>query len=77
MPTSLDLPMIDTVAVEVANDGHPFGVPGLGEGPLGPTMAAAANAISHAIGARMNNLPMTPATILEKSWEGPNDISQQ
>ena len=77
MPTSLDLPMIDTVVVEVANDGHPFGVRGLGEVPLVPTMAAVANAISHAIGARMNGLPMTPATILEKSWEGPNDISQQ
>ena len=25
MPTSLDLPMIDTVIVEVANPGHPFG----------------------------------------------------
>jgi CO/xanthine dehydrogenase Mo-binding subunit len=26
MPTSLDLPMIDTVIVEVANPGHPYGV---------------------------------------------------
>ena len=31
MPTSLDLPMIDTVIVEVANPGHPFGVRGVGE----------------------------------------------
>ena len=30
MPTSLDLPMIDTVIVEVANPGHPFGVRGVG-----------------------------------------------
>ena len=28
MPTSLDLPMIDTVIVEVANPGHPYGVRG-------------------------------------------------
>ena len=28
MPTSLDLPMIDTVIVEVANPGHPYGVKG-------------------------------------------------
>lgn len=26
MPTTLDLPMIETILVEVANPGHPFGV---------------------------------------------------
>ena len=31
MPTSLDLPMIDTEIVEVPNPGHPFGVRGVGE----------------------------------------------
>ena len=35
MPTSLDLPMIDTVIVEVANPGHPFGVRGVGEANIG------------------------------------------
>ena len=34
MPTSLDLPMIDTVLVEVANPGHPYGVRGVGEVPI-------------------------------------------
>ena len=69
MPTSLDLPMIDTVVVEVANQGHPFGVRGVGEVPLVPPMGAVANAISNAIGVRTNQLPMTPGTILEKLWE--------
>ena len=36
MPTSLDLPMIDTVIVEVANPGHPYGVRGVGEVPIVP-----------------------------------------
>ncbi|MCI0857612.1 MAG: xanthine dehydrogenase family protein molybdopterin-binding subunit, partial [Chloroflexi bacterium] len=45
MPTSLDLPMIDTVVVEVANPGHPYGVRGVGEVPIVPPMAAIANAI--------------------------------
>jgi CO/xanthine dehydrogenase Mo-binding subunit len=31
MPTALDLPMIDTVLVEVPNPGHPYGVRGVGE----------------------------------------------
>ena len=44
MPTSLDLPMIDTVIVEVANPGHPYGVRGVGEVSIVPPMAAMANA---------------------------------
>jgi CO/xanthine dehydrogenase Mo-binding subunit len=69
MPTSLDLPMIDTVIVEVANPGHPFGVRGVGEVPIVPPMAAIANAISDAIGIRMEHLPMSPGAILEALWK--------
>ena len=65
MPTTLDLPMIDTVIVEVANPGHPFGVRGVGEVPIVPPPAAVANAISRALGVRMNALPMSPRRILE------------
>ena len=74
MPTSLDLPMIDTVIVEVPNPGHPFGVRGVGETSISPPLAAVANAVSHAIGVRMSVLPMTPAKILEALWskEGGN-----
>ena len=68
MPTSLDLPMIDTVIVEVANPGHPFGVRGVGEVPIVPPMAAIANAIYHAVGVRMQNLPMSPGAVLEALW---------
>ena len=64
MPTALDLPMIDTVIVEVANPGHPFGVRGVGEACIVPPMAAISNAVSHAIGIRMTELPMTPAKIV-------------
>ena len=68
MPTSLDLPMIDTVIVEVANAGHPYGAKGVGEIPIVPPMAAVANAIYHAIGVRMTKLPMSPGNILEALW---------
>ena len=64
MPTALDLPMIDTVLVEVPNAGHPFGVRGVGEACLVPPMAAVANAIQDAIGVRMSQLPMNPAAIV-------------
>ena len=65
MPTSLDLPMIDTVIVEVANPLHPFGVRGVGEVSIVPPMAAIANAIYRATGARLRSLPMNPAAVLE------------
>ena len=68
MPTSLDLPMIDTVIVEVANPGHPYGVRGAGEIPIVPPMAAIANAIHDAIGVRMNVLPMSPGAVLKALW---------
>jgi CO/xanthine dehydrogenase Mo-binding subunit len=69
MPISLDLPMIDTVIVEVANPGHPLGVRGVGEVSLVPPMAAVANAIAHAAGIRTNRLPMNPGSLLEALWE--------
>ena len=65
MPTSLDLPMIDTIIVEVPNPGHPFGARGVGEVPIVPPPAALANAIYRATGLRMRTLPMSPGAILE------------
>ena len=65
MPTSLDLPMIDTEIIEVANSRHPFGLRGVGETVLVPPMAAMANAIYHATGVRMDRLPMSPGAIME------------
>ena len=64
MPTSLDLPMIDTVIIEVANPGHPFGVRGVGEANIIPPTPAIANAIHDAIGVRMHELPMNPGAVL-------------
>jgi len=72
MPTSLDLPMIDTVIVEVANPGHPYGVRGVGEASIVPPMAAVGNAVAGATGRRMRDLPITPGRILEAGWEEGN-----
>jgi len=63
MPTALDLPMIDTCIVEVANPGHPFGVRGVGEANIVPPLPAIANAIHDAVGARMQRLPMNPPSV--------------
>ncbi len=68
MPTTLDLPMIDTVIVEVPNPTHPYGVRGVGESSIIPAMAAVSNAIYDAIGVRINELPMSPGRVLEALW---------
>ena len=68
MPTSLDLPMIDTVIVEVANPGHPFGVRGVGEANIIPPTSAIANAIHDAVGTRMDRLPMNPVAVTRAIW---------
>jgi CO/xanthine dehydrogenase Mo-binding subunit len=68
MPTALDLPMIETIIVEVPNPGHPFGARGVGEANIVPPPGALANAIYHAVGVRMNRLPMNPPAIMEAIW---------
>ena len=65
MPTCLDVPMIETVILEVPNPRHPFGLRGVGEAPIIPPLAAVANAIYQATGVRMDRLPMSPRHVLE------------
>ena len=69
MPTALDLPMIDTVIVEVPNPGHPFGARGVGEANIVPPPGAIANAIYRAAGVRMRRLPMNPPAIMQAIWK--------
>lgn len=66
IPTCYDLPMIETIIVEVPNPGHPYGVRGVGEVPIVPPPAALANAIYRAVGVRMRQLPMSPPKILHE-----------
>jgi CO/xanthine dehydrogenase Mo-binding subunit len=65
MPTTLDLPMIETVLVEVPNPLHPYGVRGVGETPICPPIPAIANAINDALGKRLYNTPMNAGSILK------------
>jgi CO/xanthine dehydrogenase Mo-binding subunit len=68
MPTSLDLPMIETIIVEVPNPSHPFGVRGVGEANIVPPPGAIANAIYRAAGVRMRSLPMNPPAVTQAIW---------
>ncbi|MBV8771005.1 MAG: xanthine dehydrogenase family protein molybdopterin-binding subunit [Deltaproteobacteria bacterium] len=67
MPTCLDLPLLETIMVEVPNPSHPLGVRGVGEVSIVPPMAAVANAIYRAVGVRMTELPISPPRLL-RAW---------
>jgi len=69
MPTTLDLPLIETVLIEIPNPGHPIGIRGVGEVPIVPPPAAIANAIYRAIGVRMTELPMSPPKVAKAVLE--------
>jgi CO/xanthine dehydrogenase Mo-binding subunit len=63
VPVASDLPMIDTIIIEVPNPRHPYGVRGVGETPIVPPMAAIANAVENATGLRFESLPMSPPRV--------------
>ncbi|HEY6983151.1 xanthine dehydrogenase family protein molybdopterin-binding subunit, partial [Reyranella sp.] len=65
MPVTSDLPMLDTVIIEVPNPKHPQGVRGVGEVPIVPPLAAVSNAVYSALGKRFYSLPMSPPKVLE------------
>lgn len=65
MPVASDLPMIDTILVEVPTPGHPYGVRGVGEVPIVPPLAAVANAMADATGVRFTDLPLSPPRVLD------------
>ncbi|MGY9074692.1 MAG: xanthine dehydrogenase family protein molybdopterin-binding subunit [Acidimicrobiales bacterium] len=65
IPVASDLPMIDTVVVEVPNPAHPYGVRGVGEVGIVPPLAAVASAVSRATNHRFADLPLSPMRILD------------
>jgi CO/xanthine dehydrogenase Mo-binding subunit len=71
MPTTVDIPMIDTVLVEVPNPLHPFGVRGVAETPIVPPLATIANAIKDATKSRFYQHPINAQKIL-KALHGSN-----
>jgi len=73
IPTSLDMPNVNTIIVESDEPNGPFGAKEVGEGAIMPTIPAILNAVYNAIGTRINELPLTPERVFwaikEKSKE--------
>ncbi len=65
IPVCSDLPFIDTQILEIPNPNHPYGVRGVGETSIVPPLAAIGNAVSNAVGVRMDHVPMSPPRILK------------
>ncbi|WP_428115489.1 xanthine dehydrogenase family protein molybdopterin-binding subunit [Candidatus Poriferisodalis sp.] len=65
IPVASDLPMIETVIVEVPNPSHPYGVRGVGEVGIVPPLPVLANAVADATGCRIGDLPLSPPRVLE------------
>jgi 4-hydroxybenzoyl-CoA reductase alpha subunit len=63
-PTTLETPEIHTFLVETDDPEGPFGAKEAGQGPLLPVIPAIANAIHHAVGVRLDEIPITPDKIL-------------
>nr|WP_256973119.1 molybdopterin cofactor-binding domain-containing protein [Nostoc sp. T09] len=70
IPTAADMPPMEVILVEAADPYGPFGAKGVGEITTNCTAPAIANAIAHATGCRIRQLPMTP----ERIWQQLNNL---
>lgn len=73
IPTALDVPEIEAIIVEEAEETGPYGAKGVGEPAMLPIIAAVINAIDDAVGVRICSLPATPEKILAALAEKENE----
>lgn len=65
MPTAMDVPAIRVFFEEIPYARGPAGAKGIGELPLDGTAPAIANAIAHATGVDIRQIPITPEKLIE------------
>ncbi len=64
IPTSLDMPNLDTIIIESDEPNGPYGAKEVGEGAIMPVIPSILNAIYDATGVRIDELPVTPERIM-------------
>lgn len=69
LPRSFEMPAVEHIIVESNDPYGPFGAKEVGEGPIVCTMQAIANAVAHAIGVPVTEMPMTPSRVLRAMAE--------
>ena len=70
VPTVGEMPKVDALHVEVFDPEGPFGAKEAGEGTVGPTAPAIANAIFDAVGVRLTQMPLSPEKVLRAAGGG-------
>jgi xanthine dehydrogenase YagR molybdenum-binding subunit len=66
LPTIADVPVIENILIDIPDvKANSTGAKGAGEPGIIPTAAAIANAVAHALGVRVSELPITPGRVLE------------
>jgi CO/xanthine dehydrogenase Mo-binding subunit len=64
LPTSVDIPRMQTVFLEIPEASGPYGAKGIGEAVTAPTAPAIANAVARATGRRLTHLPIRPEDLI-------------
>jgi len=64
IPTAADVPHVTAIIIEGETAAGPYGAKGVGEPSLIPTAAAVRNAVCHALGVEINELPLTPPVLV-------------
>lgn len=72
VPTSMDVPEVQTIILESGDGVGPFGAKGVGEPSLCSVAPAIANAVYDAVGVRIYDLPITPEKVLKAIQEKKN-----
>lgn len=75
IPTSMDIPDLETAFVETFEPSGPFGNKGVGEPPLIPVAPAIRNALQFATGVNFTSLPLSPDKLIANFIE--NGIIQE
>ncbi len=63
-PTTLEMPAVESILVETLDPEGPYGAKECGQGPLLPVIPAVANALLDALGARVDEVPITPDKVV-------------
>ncbi len=73
LPTVKDMAAVETIIIEEPEPLGPWGARGIGEPAIIPAAAAIANAVSDALGAPVDQLPITPEKVLALLKNGGTD----
>ena len=75
LPLAADVPRVEFIPLEHADEAGPFGAKGVGECSVLLPAAVIANAVSDAIGRPLNAIPITPEDVLMAIHEGPREAT--